>query len=378
MAQGAAPSAGRLGRELAASAMAREVATLADLDRSLLIASSDALGAELGIRIALYPLAPQPSFTALIESLLDRLAQTLGGLWPAWFPGAADYDEASAIALAVIHGAADGQAAQLGVSTAWLRRAAGLAMADLPPRTPELPEGGEIRDLCAAIASASGAHRLVIVLDPQGEEADFGPWIEGLCRWIVNHADVTVWVAKPAARWRTLALFRSIGSTAITSTATGSDQAIADAERDSVPDAGIRDDSQPFFGGIMGRPSPNSPAEVALWRSLCKADWARGFSFNRIAPVALAPKVDILWEQEKLVVEVDGDDHRAKPKYAQDRERDFALLQAGYLILRLTNEQVLSDLQLSLAKVKAILALRRNVTVSPGTGDIDAARAEPA
>ncbi|MFG1348841.1 endonuclease domain-containing protein [Xanthobacter autotrophicus] len=348
--------------------MAREVATLAGLDRSQLIAASDALGAELGIRIALYPLAPQPSFTALIESLLDRLAQTLSGLWPAWFPGAADYDQASAIALAVIHGAADGQAAQLGVSTAWLRRAAGLAMAGLPPRTPELPEGGEIRNLCMAIAAASGAHRLVIVLDPQGEEADFAPWIEGLCRWIVNHADVSVWVAKPAARWRTLALFRSIGS----------EQPIADAGRDSAPDAGIADDNQPFFGGIMGRPNPNSLAEVALWRSLCQADWARGCSFNRIAPVALAPKVDILWEQEKLVVEIDGDDHRAKTKYAQDRERDFALLQAGFLVLRLTNEQVLSDLQLSLAKVKAILALRRDITVSPDTGDIVAARAEPA
>lgn len=330
---------------LAILAQRREVVSLPGFDRHGVAAASEDLGAA-GIRVALYPLRPQTSFAGLIEALLDDLATTLGGLWPAWFAGAADFSAASTIAIAVIHGAAGVQAERLGVSEIWLRRAAEQAAAGRLPRVHDVPPGTELGDLCATIAAATGARRLVVCLDAQGTEEAFGGLLEGLCRWIVNHADVAVWLAEPAARWRFMDLFRRAKDT-------GPPPAPVEAETEPAhPPAA-------FFCGIEGLPNPNSPAEVALWRALSRTPWAAPFACNRVVAVGPAPRVDVLWQAERVVVEIDGDDHRSKAKYAQDREREFALLHAGYLVLRLTNEQVLSDLQLSLAKVKAILALRR-------------------
>ena len=43
-----------------------------------------------------------------------------------------------------------------------------------------------------------------------------------------------------------------------------------------------------------------------------------------------------------------------------DRERDYRLLLAGYLTLRLTNEDVLGDLALALEKLRNVVDLRRD------------------
>ncbi len=49
----------------------------------------------------------------------------------------------------------------------------------------------------------------------------------------------------------------------------------------------------------------------------------------------------------------------AEPKFGNDRHRDFELLTAGYLVLRLTNEQVAADLPLAIEKIRAVVQLRR-------------------
>ena len=71
------------------------------------------------------------------------------------------------------------------------------------------------------------------------------------------------------------------------------------------------------------------------------------------------PRVDLLWREGKVVVELDGPEHERNPTYAADRNRDYELLVAGYLVLRLTNAEVELDLARSLDKVRRVVALRR-------------------
>jgi very-short-patch-repair endonuclease len=72
------------------------------------------------------------------------------------------------------------------------------------------------------------------------------------------------------------------------------------------------------------------------------------FSCNQtvaIGGLGSQPRVDLLWRDGRVVVELDGPEHQTDPKFANDRHRDYELLIAGYLVLRITNGQVETDLQ---------------------------------
>jgi very-short-patch-repair endonuclease len=73
------------------------------------------------------------------------------------------------------------------------------------------------------------------------------------------------------------------------------------------------------------------------------------------------PRVDLLWRDGKVVVELDGPEHERDPNYGADRHRDYELLVAGYLVLRLTNAEVKLDLSRSLEKVRRVVNLRRGL-----------------
>ena len=72
------------------------------------------------------------------------------------------------------------------------------------------------------------------------------------------------------------------------------------------------------------------------------------------------PRVDLLWREGRVVVELDGPDHQEDFKFANDRHRDFELLVAGYLVLRITNNQVQTDLQRAIEKIRAVVRFRRS------------------
>lgn len=100
------------------------------------------------------------------------------------------------------------------------------------------------------------------------------------------------------------------------------------------------------FPPVSGRPHPSSNAEQRLESHLTQRAWASDRRWNHLVPTGdLEPYVraDLVWPEARLVVEIDGADHRTAVKYADDRRRDVALQLAGYLVVRFTNEQVLSD-----------------------------------
>lgn len=79
----------------------------------------------------------------------------------------------------------------------------------------------------------------------------------------------------------------------------------------------------------------------------------------QLGPLGPRPRVDLLWRDGKVVVELDGLEHGRDPNYGADRHRDYELLVAGYLVLRLTNAEIALDLGRSIEKVRRVVNLRR-------------------
>lgn len=112
---------------------------------------------------------------------------------------------------------------------------------------------------------------------------------------------------------------------------------------------------------VSGRPSPLSVVENRLERYLAACDWSAGRRWNHtIAPGPLEPplRVDLVWRDERVIVEIDGPEH-AGAKYADDRRRDRVLQSLGYAVLRFTNEEVGEDVARAAAEIGNFLQKTR-------------------
>jgi hypothetical protein len=116
------------------------------------------------------------------------------------------------------------------------------------------------------------------------------------------------------------------------------------------------------FPVLSGRPHPGSATELDFEDALAGCGWAHGRAWNQLyCPHPLAPplRVDLMWPAERVVVELDGPDHRQAVKYADDRRRDNALTLGGFAVLRFSNEQVAADMTRALAMIEELLMARR-------------------
>jgi very-short-patch-repair endonuclease len=112
----------------------------------------------------------------------------------------------------------------------------------------------------------------------------------------------------------------------------------------------------------LGAPRADSEAEQALERALAPHLWAAGREWNRryqASELAREYRLDLCWPVDRIVVEVDGADHRRRLKWADDRTRDVHLQMNGYAVLRFANEDVLADVQLVVHQVHRVLSRRR-------------------
>jgi len=70
-------------------------------------------------------------------------------------------------------------------------------------------------------------------------------------------------------------------------------------------------------------------------------------------------EVDLLWERERLVVEVDGYAfHSSPPAFERDRLRDAELGSAGFLVVRVTWRQIIEEREALVARLATALAHR--------------------
>jgi len=89
--------------------------------------------------------------------------------------------------------------------------------------------------------------------------------------------------------------------------------------------------------------------ETALWQYL-RANRLHGLHFRRQQIIA-GFIVDFYCHAARLVVEVDGDIHEQQLSY--DAERDRVLSGLGLRVLRVTNEEIRTDLSAVLARIAA-------------------------
>jgi very-short-patch-repair endonuclease len=95
-----------------------------------------------------------------------------------------------------------------------------------------------------------------------------------------------------------------------------------------------------------------NPAEAALWAAIRSKQL--GVSFRRQVPLLGRFIADFYAPAVRLVVEVDGSWHRGRE--SADAARDRKLVRAGYRVLRLRAELVLSELPVAVARVREAVA----------------------
>ena len=114
---------------------------------------------------------------------------------------------------------------------------------------------------------------------------------------------------------------------------------------------------------IHGRPHPLSPGEQLLAKYLGHdRDLGTLFEFNQLIETARKSRylVDLIWNEGKVAIEVDGyRTHGNQYAFATDRQRDYELLVSGYLVLRLTHDEVIADPELAVDKIRDVVRFRR-------------------
>lgn len=107
---------------------------------------------------------------------------------------------------------------------------------------------------------------------------------------------------------------------------------------------------------VVGDPHPGSDSEQELYRHICDdAELRLLFAYNQriTTTYGTKPVVDLLWKAGRLVIEIDGDDHRGPRMFVQDRRRDFELLMSGYRVIRFTSSNVVEHVDLVLKDIRA-------------------------
>ena len=85
--------------------------------------------------------------------------------------------------------------------------------------------------------------------------------------------------------------------------------------------------------------------------------WNQQYASDSLVPPI---RVDLMWLDERCVVEIDGPDHRGSLKYAADRRRDNGLTLDGFAVLRFTNDEILDDPLRVLAVIEILLSQKRH------------------
>jgi very-short-patch-repair endonuclease len=85
-----------------------------------------------------------------------------------------------------------------------------------------------------------------------------------------------------------------------------------------------------------------TPAEQKLWSKL-RGRQLGGAKFVRQEPIG-AYFADFVCREEKLIVEVDGATHSTEQELLNDARRETFLREAGFRVLRVTNDEVMRNL----------------------------------
>jgi very-short-patch-repair endonuclease len=287
----------------------------------------------------------------VVHAALEEMESIAEQLFPAWLPGAEGLRTSAGAAPVAVRKVALAHAARTGHFGPFLADLAVGALRRRGSSTGRHPPEVRARGLARVLATGLGRPTCALLIRSSDELDERGALVLGCAaEWLVDHGRMAVWILgerfSPADRAPAVAA-RPPAETVRTQ-ASSLTKSPARASRPHRTRA--------------GKPHPTSPDEVALEAVLATRPWATGRAWNctvRPGPLINPVRVDLLWERERCIVEIDGSDHRAPAKFADDRRRDVMLQLNGYAVLRFTNAQVRDELENVLALLQQFLTTRR-------------------
>jgi very-short-patch-repair endonuclease len=329
------------------------VVALAGIDPVALRAAVDEAESPADSRRVLFaPLSPASTPDALVEQIIGFLADTARRLWPLWFTdvsfAACRDDTLGRMAAEVLARRAAEEIP--GLLRPWAEPAARRALAGRLPRLDGTPPATEIAQLARAISRTG----LVLVVDATAALSRSEALVRAL-EWTAQTAHIPV-----------VALFRELPADGPPFDRLLYGAGMVAAETDPAgPDAASGSpESGPWLAPIRGMPHPLSDIEQRLSRMLeADPELAPLFCFNRAVETirGSAPRVDLVWMDGRLIVELDGyPDHGTRAAFMRDRHRDYELTLSGYTVLRLANDEVVQDFGKAIDKIRDMVTLCRS------------------
>jgi very-short-patch-repair endonuclease len=290
-----------------------------------------------------------------VESVLIALEKLAGGLYPAWLKGAerilgvsdADLDAIRALAMKAA-GVGEGFGPFLADLAERAIRPIGAAI--------NLPAETRAAGLAKVIAtSLDRRYTAILVNVPEGLTLQQQLVLVGAFEWLAYHGQFAVWLTGGKLE-RTVQV--DLIDMELPSPIDELNSLTRFAETDGFDEAAGAE----TYPALPGSPRWNSEIEREVARHLRRCDWAAGHVWNR-APRRLRGRqryqVDLVWEAERCVVEIDGDEHRGMLLFQSDRRRDVELQLAGYAVLRFTVAEVSVDMAGVLERIGRFLHSRR-------------------
>ncbi|HLK79954.1 MAG TPA: DUF559 domain-containing protein [Xanthobacteraceae bacterium] len=307
-------------------------------------------------RIALFArIAPEPTTEAIVEQVIDLLAETARRLWPVWFTNVSfngcRNDTLGRLAIGAIARRAVEEIPNL--SPSWTEEAARLVLDNCPPRVSGIPAAIELGQLALAISRTG----LILAAD-----------MNATVQTARNPAAVVralEWVAQ-VSQGSVIALFSHLPQSEppFDRILYGSRQVMPDTAAPQLnPPEPSGHDHEPWIAPWRGLPHPLSEIEKRLAQAIgADIELAPLFTFNQFIDTVRGsrPKVDLVWTTGRLVVELDGyGSHGNRTAFMYDRHRDYELILSGYTVLRLANDEVVQDCGKAVEKIRDFVRLRR-------------------
>lgn len=292
-----------------------------------------------------------PRIDQAIKVAVDDLASLARSTWPTWFDQR--FSESCSPDGPPDHHALIAIAQQANLSPEWIRQAWAECQHSRLPLPAGYSQAVSVKHLAQAISTEELT--IVLVVDQAGR-GDIR--LDGLCR-------MAQWLAANTHAPCTLLLDSSLhGSPQLASLDYEPSFWASHSEPQPHRDLPRPRESRANIFPIIGRPHPLSPGEQKLARALHDAsDLAGLFAFNHRVATCHGNTyiVDLLAANEMAIVEVDGYAHHSnRVAFRMDRQRDYELHTSGYLVLRLTHDEVIADVESCLNKIRRLIEIRQN------------------
>ena len=286
---------------------------------------------------------PEDSGTDFCRALAEVVRVVLA-LYPAWLPDASGIDGGDSVSRNAVSDIARAAAANGPLFGPVLVR---LALAALEGRTSapldDVPSETVAAECGKLIRASYELSKVVLLMHAPPLAKAACCELESTALWLAQNIPCAVWLIGPAS---------------------GNMPRIERPTRAAaLPGAGdFLTVSQPWVSPLAGRPNPMSQIERRLEARLAMQDWATGRAWNmtwQADSLSNAIRPDLMWKEERCVVEIDGPEHLLPAKFAADRRRDRLLQLAGYAVLRFTNEEVANDVEQVASQIEQFLRDRK-------------------